>query len=128
MAMTVKDDHRAAGVPRGPGFLAAGGILAALAAASCCVVPFVLFLLGVSGAWIGNLTALEPYQSVFAALAVACLGSGFHLVYRRLQIVCAESSSCANPSSDRLAKIGLRTATALVFVGVAMRCCARRPR
>jgi mercuric ion transport protein len=38
-----------------------GGALAALGAASCCVVPFALFALGISGAWIGNLTALAPY-------------------------------------------------------------------
>jgi hypothetical protein len=49
--MTIKDDHRLAGVARRPKLLAAGGILAALRAASCCVVPFTLFMLGVSGAW-----------------------------------------------------------------------------
>ena len=70
---------------------AAGGILAALGAASCCVVPFALFTLGVSGAWIGNLTALEPYQPVFAAIAVACLGYGFYLVYRRPKVACEGS-------------------------------------
>jgi mercuric ion transport protein len=71
---------------------AAGGILAALGAASCCVVPFALFTLGVSGAWIGNLTALEPYQPAFAAIAVACLGYGFYLLYRRPKVACAEGS------------------------------------
>jgi mercuric ion transport protein len=44
--------------------LAAGGILAALGASSCCVLPFALFTLGVSGAWISNLTALAPYQPI----------------------------------------------------------------
>ena len=29
---------------------------------SCCVVPLALFALGVSGAWIANLTQLAPYQ------------------------------------------------------------------
>jgi mercuric ion transport protein len=53
--------------------------LAALGAASCCVIPFALFVLGVSGAWIGNLTALEPYQPIFVALAVAFIGCGTHL-------------------------------------------------
>ena len=97
---------------------AAGGILAALGAASCCVVPFSLFTLGVSGAWIGNLTALEPYQPVFAAIAVACLGYGFYLVYRRPKVACAEGSYCASPSSSRLAKIGLWTALVLVLIAV----------
>ncbi len=53
------------------GLLAAGGILAALGASSCCILPLVLFGLGASGAWIGNLTAMAPYQPVFVAVAVA---------------------------------------------------------
>jgi mercuric ion transport protein len=32
------------------------GALAALLASSCCLGPLVLLRLGVSGAWIGNLT------------------------------------------------------------------------
>jgi mercuric ion transport protein len=98
--------------------VAVGGILAALGAASCCVVPFALFTLGVSGAWIGNLTALEPYQPVFAAIAAACLGYGFYLVYRKPKAACVEGSYCASPSSSRLAKIGLWTALVLVVIAV----------
>jgi len=116
--MTVKKDPRTAGVQSGPKLLAASGILAALGASSCCVVPFALFMLGVSGAWIGNLTALEPYQPVFAAIAVACLGYGFYLVHRKSKVACPEDSYCASPSSNRAAKIGLWTATVLVIIAV----------
>jgi mercuric ion transport protein len=98
--------------------VAVGGILAALGAASCCVVPFALFTLGVSGAWISNLTALEPYQPVFAAIAAVCLGYGFYLVYRKPKTACAEGSYCASPSSSRLAKIGLWTALVLVVIAI----------
>src|SRR5258707_6489940 len=104
-SMTIKDDHRVANTPgarRGAKLLAAGGILAALGAASCCVVPFALFMLGVSGAWIGNLTALEPYQPIFVAIGIACLGYGFYVVYRKPKIACAEGSCCASPISDRV--------------------------
>ncbi len=66
---------RRAGASEGR-LIAAGGILAALGAASCCVIPFALFLAGVSGAWIGNLTALEPYQPVFAAGSLGFVGYG----------------------------------------------------
>jgi mercuric ion transport protein len=103
---------------RKAGLLSLGGILAALGAASCCVVPFVLFTLGISGAWIGNLTALEPYQPIFAAVAFACLGYGFYLVYRKPRIACAEDSYCARPGSGRAAKIGLWTATVLVTIAL----------
>ncbi|MFX5506321.1 mercuric transporter MerT family protein, partial [Acinetobacter baumannii] len=41
--------------------LFAGGI-AAILASTCCLGPLLLIALGFSGAWIGNLTALEPYR------------------------------------------------------------------
>lgn len=103
---------------RKAGLASIGGILAALGAASCCVVPFALFMLGVSGAWISNLTALEPYQPMFAAVAFGFLGYGFYLVYRRPKVACAEGSYCAKPGSGRTAKIGLWTATILVVVAL----------
>lgn len=101
--------------------LAAGGIVAALGAASCCVVPFALFTLGVSGAWIGNLTALEPYQPIFAAVAAVFIGVGFYLVYRRpkADAGCAEGAYCAQPRSARIAKTGLWAAVVLVVIAVA---------
>src|SRR5579863_4777106 len=103
---------------RKAGLASVGGILAALAAASCCVVPFALFTLGISGAWISNLTALEPYQPIFAAVTFGFLGYGFYLVYRKPKVACADGSYCAKPSSGRIAKIGLWTATVLVIVAL----------
>lgn len=116
--MAIKEDHLGAGVTRGPRLVAAGGLLAALGAASCCVVPFALFTLGISGAWIADLTALEPYQPVFAVIAVGCLGYGFYLIYRKPKAACAEDSYCASSSSNRVAKIGLWVATVLVIIAV----------
>ena len=95
-----------------------GGIVAALGAASCCVIPFVLFMFGISGAWISNLTALEPYQPILAAVTVGFLGYGFYLVYRKPRVACVEGSYCAKPSSGRIAKVGLWTATALVIIAL----------
>ena len=111
--MTIKDDPS-----NGPRLLAAGGILAALGAASCCVIPFALFVLGVSGAWIGNLTALEPYQPIFVALAVAFIGCGTHLAYRKPKVACADGSYCARPVSSRMVKISLWSAGALVVIAI----------
>ena len=100
---------------RAPKILAAGGVLAALGMAACCVVPFALFTLGVSGAWIGNLTALKPYQPIFVALGAASIGYGFYLVYRAPKTVCEDGSYCASPRSSRFAKIGLWIATVLTL-------------
>ncbi len=44
-----------------------GGVIAAVGAGLCCAGPFVLLTLGISGAWIGNLTLLEPYRPIFIA-------------------------------------------------------------
>ncbi len=81
-------------------------------------MPFALFLVGISGAWISNLTALEPYQPIFAAIAFGFLGGGFYLVYRKPRVACAEGSYCANPASKRIAKIGLWSATILVIIAL----------
>ena len=100
------------------GLASVGGILAVLGAASCCVIPFALFTLGISGAWISNLTALEPYQPVFAAIALGFLGYGFYRVYRKPKVACAEGSYCASPSSGRAAKIGLWSAAVLIVIAL----------
>jgi mercuric ion transport protein len=100
------------------GLLSIGGIIAALGAASCCVVPFALFLAGVSGAWIGNLTALGPYQPIFAAVALGFIGYGAYLVYWRPKAAFANGSYCARPASSRVAKIGLWSAGALVVIAL----------
>jgi mercuric ion transport protein len=75
-------------------WIAAGSILGALAASSCCILPLVLFSLGISGAWIANLTALAPYKPYFAAGTLALLGYGLYLVYAKPRQACADGS-CA---------------------------------
>jgi len=104
---------------RGEKLLAAGGLLAALGASSCCALPLALFSLGVSGAWIGNLTALAPYQPLFVAAALAFLAFGSWRVYRRPTQACADGRSCATPRSTRMTRIGLWAATVLVLAAVA---------
>ena len=117
--MTLKGENRAvADFPRGQNLLAVGGIIGALAASSCCILPLVLFSLGVSGAWIGNLTRLAPYQPVFFVATIACLGGGYWLVYRSSRVVCAEGETCARPLPNRLVKAGLIIATMLIAVAL----------
>jgi mercuric ion transport protein len=98
--------------------LVAGGLFSALGAASCCVVPFALFVLGISGAWIGNLTALQPYQPLFVAIAAASIGCGLYLVYRRPTAACLNEPWCASSRSTRLTKAGLWVAAVLVVIAV----------
>jgi len=99
--------------------VATGGILGALAASTCCVVPLVLFSLGISGAWIGNLTALTPYKPFFITITLGFLGYGYYLVYRKPKVACAEGEACARPLPNRLVKGTLWVATLLVLIAFA---------
>ena len=107
---------------RGPapqGLAAAGSLLGATGASACCIVPLVLFALGASGAWIGTLTALAPYQPIFVGVTLAFLAAGFWMVYRRPKAACAEGSACARPVPGGIVKIALWSATALVAAALA---------
>lgn len=95
-----------------------GGVLGALAASSCCILPLTLFSLGVGGAWIGTLTALAPYQPIFAAFTLAVLGFGFWRVYG-VRPACASEAACARPLPRRMVEAGLWLATLLIGAALA---------
>src|SRR5712671_4332831 len=115
-----RPEARRAAVLRTQRLLTVGGVLAALAASSCCIVPLALFGLGVSGAWIGNLTQLAPYQPYFIAATAACLGGGYWLRYRSRKMACAEGEVCSRPLPDRIVTMGLILATVLVIGALAL--------
>jgi mercuric ion transport protein len=73
----------------------AAGVLAAIGASLCCVVPLVLLALGIGGAWIANLTALEPYRPIFIGLTLLFLGLAFRQLYVTAP-VCAPGTACAD--------------------------------
>src|SRR6266480_5985653 len=100
--------------------IAAGGLLGALAASSCCILPLVLFGLGVSGAWIGNFTRLAAYQPYFLAATLACLGYGYWLVFRSSKFTCADDKACARPLPNRIVKTSLVLATILVVAALGL--------
>src|SRR5262249_11532775 len=106
------------GLPRGQKLMAAAGLLGALAASSCCILPLVLFSLGVSGAWISNFTQLAPYQPYFIAATVACLGYGYWLVYRPSKAGCIEGEACARPMLNPLRPLRVLLAAVLVLPAV----------
>lgn len=106
------------GSDRRKGWFAAAGILGALLASSCCIVPLVLVTLGISGAWIGNLTALEPYRPYSAGVALVFIGLGFWHVYFKAKPDCVEGSYCARPQSAVVTKSVLWAATVLVLLAL----------
>jgi mercuric ion transport protein len=118
--MTIKEEGLGTRVQRGQALIAAGGMLGALAASSCCILPLVLFFLGVSGAWIGNFTRLAPYQPYFIGATLLFLGYGYWLVYRSGTRACAEGETCARPLPNRIVKASLILATILVAAALGL--------
>jgi len=104
--------------PEKRGWLAFGGIAGALLASSCCIAPLVLVTLGVSGAWMGNLTALEPYKWYFVAVTLGFLAAGFWHVYFRAKSVCEDGSYCARPQSVVITKSALWAGTVLIALSI----------
>ena len=96
--------------------LATGSVLGAILASSCCIVPFALISLGVSGAWIGQLSALEPFKPYFIGVTMFLLALGFWHVYFKKPKPCEDGSYCARPESSRLTQLALWIATALVIL------------
>lgn len=96
---------------------AAGGIAGAILASSCCVIPLLLFSVGVSGAWISNLTALEPYKPVFILMALGFVGYGFRQVYWKPD-ECDEGTACARPLPNRLVKTSLWASLVLIVIAM----------
>lgn len=72
------------------------GALAAVGASVCCVGPLLLLALGIGGAWVSNLTAVEPIRPYFMAAALVFLGFAFRRLYLVPQ-VCEPGTPCADP-------------------------------
>lgn len=99
------------------GALATGG-LAGILASACCVGPLVLVSLGFGGAWVGTLTALEPYRWVFFGIAVLALSFAWRKIYRPAG-QCDPGQICAVPGVRRAYKITLWVVAALVLIAFA---------
>lgn len=83
--------------------LLAGGV-ATLLTSACCVGPLVLLMVGITGAWIGYLVMLEPYQPVFLTLGVVALAVAGWQIWRGEQ-ACDEGKVCARPASRWIYKL-----------------------
>ncbi|MFB6261005.1 MAG: mercuric transporter MerT family protein [Thiohalorhabdaceae bacterium] len=82
-----------------------GGLLAAIGATACCAGPLVLLSLGISGAWISSLTALEPYRPLLILIALGFLGwAGWRLYFgpaARAACTTETGGACAPPQALR---------------------------
>jgi len=88
--------------------------LAAIGASLCCIAPLVLIALGIGGAWVSYLTALEPYRHIFIGITLLFL----FLAFRKLYIIprqCAPEDACAIPTVLRNQRIIFWIVTVLLI-------------
>lgn len=97
--------------------LFAGG-LAAILASTCCLGPLVLVMLGFSGAWIGNLTVLEPYRPLFIGAALIALFFAYRRIFRPVN-ACRPGEVCAIPQVRTTYKTIFWVVSALVVIALA---------
>jgi mercuric ion transport protein len=86
---------RTAPPDRKPGGLLAVAVLASLLASTCCVLPLVLVLAGVTGAWLIQLQALKPLTPYAIALTVAALAWSGWLAFRPVRACDMADGACA---------------------------------
>ena len=110
--MTKGQENKQCGKTR---WLLGAGIITAFSATLCCIMPLVLFLLGISGAWVANLTAFEPYRPYFLTTAIIFVVIGFWKVYKKPKAAaCKPGTFCAMPESDKINKIMLWISASIV--------------
>lgn len=97
------------------GLLAAG--VAAILASTCCLGPLLLLMVGISGAWIGTLTLLEPYRPFFIGLSFVALALSWRRVWRPA-VDCAPGEFCAVPQVKWTYRVLYVIVTLLLFVAV----------
>ena len=115
LAGTLGNDHT---VKQRHGLLAAGGVIGAIIASACCVIPLLLVTVGVSGAWISNLAALEPFKPYVAAVTLSLIGFGFWRVYLQPKPACIDGTYCAKPQSFLITKFALWIGAILVLLAI----------
>ncbi len=91
--------------------------LAAILASTCCLGPLVLVALGFSGAWISNLTVLEPYRPIFIGAALVALFLAGRRIFRPAQ-ACKPGEVCAIPQVRTAYKLVFWIVVALVLVAL----------
>jgi len=93
------------------------GFLASIGAGLCCAGPFVLLSLGLGGAWLSNLTRLEPYRPIFIGVVIIGFAIAGSRIYRPID-ECKGGTACAVPENRVRQKIIFWFATILATISV----------
>ena len=76
-----------------------GTVVSAIMASSCCWLPPILILMGVSGA--GMTAALEEYRPVFMVVTFGFLGTAFYFTYRPRRVAAGVTDCCQPQTAKR---------------------------
>lgn len=88
---------------------------AGIGASLCCLAPLVLALLGIGGAWISLLTALDPYRPIFIGVALLAIAAGAWRVHRPIDR-CAPDDACAVPETRSRQQVLFWSVSAVVLL------------
>jgi mercuric ion transport protein len=103
----------------GATLLTLGGTAAAFGAASCCGLPFLLAIVGVSSAWLTGIALLAaPHRPLLLWAGALSLAAGAILLWRRqTATACTTDALCSKPAVRGLTVIGLIAGLALLTIG-----------
>jgi mercuric ion transport protein len=90
-------------------------VLSSIIASTCCVIPLILVLVGITGAWMVNLTALKPLTPVFTGIAIIAIGWAGYLVYRPSAPSSAQDDADCETTCD-----AVRPSTRKIFLACAV--------
>lgn len=91
-----------------------GGLLAALAASLCCLIPLLFAGAGVTAILIADkFAAIRPYLLVVTGLLLL---AGFYFAYRPGKVNCEPGAACGTPPSRKRTRLGLWLATVFALV------------
>jgi mercuric ion transport protein len=97
----------------------AGGAIAAIVASACCLGPLILVSLGIGGAWISNLTLLEPFRPVFVGSALVCMALANKKIYRGPgPEECVPGSLCSVPKTNQVYRTMFWMVSILVLIAL----------
>jgi len=100
--------------------LTLGGLAAAFGVASCCALPLLLTMIGVSTAWLGGMALLAaPHREVLLFVGALCLFGGAILLWRqqRAAATCGPNGVCTPPVARAIILVGLLIGAMLLWAG-----------
>jgi mercuric ion transport protein len=106
--------------PSGAGavVLAAGGLLAGLATASCCAIPILLGTLGLGSAGLFRLAVVAaPHRTALLVIGAVAIASAGVLLWRQRVDVCKPGAVCAKPVVRIATAVGLIVGVILLIAG-----------